>query len=158
METLGLNRTDLPASRFPERADDYFCDRCQRVLTKRLPRHRGHRAISIGPARLTCKCGEKYLSGKCEWDHLTPSEQRGRLRLTGLLAIFSLPLILSGVAIDLGINLQKSYIVIIGLIGTIPSALMATPFLLSMIELAQICASIWRTRIARPANAQGSRE
>jgi hypothetical protein len=73
-----LDATILPASRFPERADEYECDKCGRLVTKHLRAGHAHLEKPIGRERYRCRCGESYLSGAVEWDHLGDWERRRR--------------------------------------------------------------------------------
>src|SRR5579864_5726835 len=66
----------IPASRFPEAADAYFCDKCGRDLTRHLHRGQAHVRQPIGPMRYTCDCGEPYLTGATEWDCLSDWDKR----------------------------------------------------------------------------------
>ena len=50
MQALNLNST-APASRFPEAADVYVCDKCGRDITEHLHRGRPHVWRPLGPAR-----------------------------------------------------------------------------------------------------------
>src|SRR5262249_61613352 len=43
MRMLNLDRSQLPASKFPEHADVYICDRCGRDITSHHHRGRAHR-------------------------------------------------------------------------------------------------------------------
>ena len=60
----------LPASGFPERADAYICDKCARDVTKYFRLRPSHSWTPMGPARFVCRCGQCYLTGAIEWDHL----------------------------------------------------------------------------------------
>src|SRR4030095_782821 len=74
--------TKLPASSFPERADVYICDKCGREVTRHLRRGHAHVWAPMGRERYLCPCGEKYLTGATEWDHLGQWERRRRFRQT----------------------------------------------------------------------------
>jgi hypothetical protein len=79
---IGLNlggdsKKKLPASAFPEWADEYFCDNCGREITKQLRRRQSHSWQLIGPERFYCECGCDWETGAAEWDHLS-SRERGK--------------------------------------------------------------------------------
>src|SRR3954468_14606453 len=87
----------LPASEFPAPADAYLCDTCGKDITRHLHAGRSHVLRPLGPLRYMCQCGQKYLSGAVEWDHLDDWEKRKRMADVGLaiillvgLALFSL--------------------------------------------------------------------
>jgi hypothetical protein len=82
MQLLGLSEDsggNLPASRFPERASTYFCDKCGEDITEHFSVRCGHGSPPLGPPTFYCECGERYLSGTREWDHLGPNEKRATL-------------------------------------------------------------------------------
>jgi hypothetical protein len=96
--TLGLSATrrkKLPASAFPERADEYFCDDCGRDVTKHLHFPHSHAMAPIGAERYECQCGKKWLTGACEWIHFGNREQGGMISgafVVGMIfSIFTLP-------------------------------------------------------------------
>ena len=101
-------RTRLPASCFPELADIYVCDACGLDITKYLRLPQSHSWRPLGPERYTCACGQRYLTGAVEWDHLGEWERRRRTReiigLAVLLAVigglFGFVLYLALAAID----------------------------------------------------------
>jgi hypothetical protein len=143
--TLKLNRspTRLPASAFPNRADAYFCDNCERDLTKHLHPGRAHVWQAMGPERSICRCGREWPTGAVEWDQFSPWERRRRLRdvfawsivasvfssIVATFAYFILRLSWSGAA-------AASII-----LAALPGTLMWVPF------LSGISVSVWRTRI-----------
>jgi hypothetical protein len=156
MEVLELNTERsgrLPASSFPEAAEVYFCDKCGRDLTKHL--HRGHRhsGCPLGPPRHKCDCGESYLTGAVEWDHLGNGGRRRRIQFLRLGFVLSLPLILSGTAIYWGFAREYYLLAIVASISLILTVPLFVVFAISLFEVIQIACSIWRTRMARPARA-----
>lgn len=70
----------LPASRFPDPAEVYFCDNCGRDLTKNLYHDRAPVWQPLRPIWYVCRCGRKYLSGAAEWDDLATRERKQRIR------------------------------------------------------------------------------
>lgn len=136
----------LPASRFPEPADAYFCDNCGRDLTKNLYRDRESVWQPLHPMWYVCRCGQKYLSGAAEWDDLTAwerSQRMGQLRIGFVLfALLVIPVTLAYFALRYG---GAALLVIVG-IGLIPSVLVAKPFWFLLLDLYEIIASVWRTR------------
>src|SRR5579864_4110100 len=69
-------RKRLPASRFAEADDVYFCDDCKREITRHLHPGGPHVRQPIGPMRYMCACGNKYLTGATEWDYLSEWDKR----------------------------------------------------------------------------------
>ena len=156
MEVLGLNTKcagSLPASSFPEAADVYFCDKCGSDLTRHLHRGHAHSGCPLGPPRFECTCGESYLTGAVEWDHLGNLGRRRWVQFLRLGFTFSLPLILSGTAIYWGFAREHYLLAIVALISLILTVPLFVVFAVSLFEAIQIARSIWRTRIARPARS-----
>jgi hypothetical protein len=144
----------LPASRFPDPAEIYFCDNCGRDLTKSLYRDRAPVWQPLHPMWYVCQCGRKYLSGAAEWDDLTTWEREQRIRQLSigfvLFALLVIPVTLAYFALRYG---GAALIVIVG-IALIPSVLVAKPLGFVLLDLYQIIASICRTRgIGRRASA-----
>lgn len=140
----------LPASRFPEPAEVYFCDDCGRDVTKRLHRDRAPVWQPLRPIWFVCQCGRKYLSGAAEWDDLTTWEREQRIRQLQigfmLFALLVTPVTLAYFALRYG---GAALLAVVG-IALIPSILVAKPFWFVLLDLYEIIASIWRTRgIAR---------
>lgn len=151
MEVLDLNSTPptppkkLSASAFPERADIYTCDVCGRDITKHLRPGRAHVWSSMGPERYICKCGQTYLTGAREWDHLGDWQRSRRIRETLVLGIlFSLLAMLFGLLPGLGVYLISHKVhaarLTVLVIAAIPLAFMLGEFYLS------VGFSIYRTR------------
>jgi hypothetical protein len=136
----------LPASRFPEPAEIYFCDHCGRDLTKNLYRDRAPVWQPLQPMWYVCPCGRKYLSGAAEWDDLTTWERKQRiwqLRIGFVLfALLVVPVALAYFALRYG---GAALLAVVG-IALIPSVLVAKPFCFVVLDLYEIIASIWRTR------------
>jgi len=143
---VGTN-SRLPASRFPDPADLYFCDNCGRDLTKRFHTDTGSVWQPICPAWFVCECGRKYLSGASEWDDLTAWERRQRLAQLkigfALFAILIIPVTLSYLALRYGGAARFAVLAI----ALVPSILVAKPFALVVLDLFEIVTSIWRTRV-----------
>jgi hypothetical protein len=145
----------LPASRFPEPAEVYFCDQCGSDLTKNLYRDRAPVWQPLQPMWYVCPCGRKYLSGAAEWDDLTNWERKQRiwqLRIGFLLfALLVVPVALAYFALRFG---GAALLAVVG-IALIPSILVAKPFWFVLLDLYEIVASIWRTRatVKRPSRA-----
>jgi hypothetical protein len=136
----------LPASRFPEPAEIYFCDHCGRDLTKSLYHDRAPVWQPLRPMWYACACGRKYLSGAAEWDDLTAWERKQRiwqLRIGFVLfALLVIPVTLAYFALRDG---GAALLAVVG-IALIPSILVARPFGFVLLDLYEIVASIWRTR------------
>ena len=137
----------VPASEFPTPADAYVCDKCGRDITKHLHPGRAHVRPPLGPARYTCRCGERYLSGAIEWDHLAPWDQRRWMADTRLAVIVSGALILFLLALAIAVRRHSvllSCLLMAGMLFSIPLwplflAVLSVPF--------EIAASLWRTRV-----------
>jgi len=69
----------LPGSAFPSSADAYECDKCGRDITKHFRPGGSHSWAPMGPERYQCTCGQKYLTGAIEWDHLGDRERKRQL-------------------------------------------------------------------------------
>jgi hypothetical protein len=139
--------SQLPASRFPDPADLYFCDNCGRDLTKSLYRDRAPLWQPLRPMWCVCQCGRKYLSGGSEWDELTTWEREQRIAQLSigvvLFAFLIVPVLLAYFALRYG---GAALIAIVG-IALIPSVLAAKPFGFAVLDAYEIIASIWRTRM-----------
>lgn len=147
METY-KNFSQLPASRFPEGAEFYFCDNCGQDLTKNFYRDRSSVWQPLRPIWFKCACGRKYLSGAAEWDDLSTWEQHQRTRQLSigfvLLAVLVIPVTLAYFALRYG-GVALLAVVAIALI---PSILVAKPLAYVVLDLYEIVTSIWRTRLA----------
>ena len=145
MTSLNLfapNPTKLPASAFPSPADTYVCDKCGEDITRYLRPGQAHVWKPMGPERYLCHCGQKYLTGATEWDHLGEWERKRRVGQTlGLGILFSAPFSVIGLVAYLALHRSKA-----ALIGAL--AITALPFLLILVPFClQVGASMWRTRI-----------
>lgn len=143
----------LPATRFPEPAELYFCDNCGRDLTKNLYRDRAPVWQPLRPMWFVCDCGRKYLSGAAEWDDLSTWEREQRVRQLRigflLFALLVIPVTLAYFALRYG---GAALLAVVG-IALIPSVLVAKPFGFVLLDLYEIAVSVWRTRaIARKAS------
>jgi len=144
--------TDFPASRFPDMADRYVCDLCGRDVTRKIHRARGHGGPIIGPARFTCACGARYLSGMTEWDHLHRFMRRSRLRILAFAPAFLLPLVLFVVlARSAWLHPTPLLFVLCSITGLFSVPLAAVGIWL-LSEVYSILASICKTRFAKPAD------
>jgi len=149
METLSLSKTQLPASRFPEPADVYVCDKCGTDVTEHLHRGLAHVWRPLGPSRYTCRCGQKYLSGTVEWDSLSDWEKRLRLRqIVGVLILIAVPL--AGFMFLLRSTVAHGGIVLPALcvVAAFPSILLLLAFVAFVLEGFEVVASLWRTRVS----------
>jgi hypothetical protein len=142
LNLLAPNPTTLPASAFPSPADTYVCDKCGTDITKYLRPGQAHVWKPMGPERYLCDCGQKYLTGATEWDHLGDWERKNRIRQTlGIGIFFS---VLSSVIGLVGyLILRRSNSALTGAL-----VIAAFPFLLVHIPFwASVAASMWRTRV-----------
>jgi hypothetical protein len=137
----------LPASRFPERAGTYFCDKCGEDITEHLSVSRGHSSPSLGPPTFYCECGERYLSGTREWDHLGSNEKRRSLGVLRITALFTSPFVLSLTAAAFGIHEHIRALTIAATILTVLTAPFSVMLAPCFLEVRDIAASIYRTRI-----------
>ena len=71
----------LPASSFTDRADAYVCDKCGRDIAKHFRPGQSHAWGPMGRERYRCLCGQKYLPGATEWDHLGDRERSRRIKI-----------------------------------------------------------------------------
>jgi VIT1/CCC1 family predicted Fe2+/Mn2+ transporter len=137
----------LRASEFPEPADVYICDKCERDITAHL--HVGHAHVQrpLGPSRYVCRCGQKYLSGAVEWDELSDWEKQRRLKDVGLSAI--LVVALAGFAILVQFAVAHRSITLIALaIVVVLLAIPVFPLFIAILEIPfEIGVSLWRTRV-----------
>jgi hypothetical protein len=144
-----LGATILPASRFPEQADEYECDKCGRLVTKHLSCGRAHVEKPIGPERYRCRCGETFLSGAVEWDHLRDSERRRRMKmLLFVYTRFLLPLLIPVVFAFLALHYRNYWLLAVCVLVLIPTIVLLYLSAISLLELILIAASLWRTRVA----------
>jgi hypothetical protein len=138
----------LPASRFPDPAEVYFCDNCGRDLTKNPYHDRAPVWQPLRPIWYGCQCGRKYLSGAAEWDDLATWERKQRIGQLWigfvLLAILVIPVTLAYFALSHGGG--AALLAVVG-IALIPSILAAKPFGFALLDVYEIIASIWRTRV-----------
>ena|SRR5258708_488187 len=88
----------LPASAFPDWADEYFCDNCGRDVTKHLHGRESHSWQPMGAERFLCACGRSWLTGAAEWDHLGSLERGKRVG-----AVIIANILFSGVAFLAGL-------------------------------------------------------
>jgi|SRR5580704_98634 hypothetical protein len=138
--------SQLPASSFPERADVYICDKCGCDVTKHFRLRQSHTWAPIGPTRFTCRCGQRYVTGAVEWDHLGPPERYRRVSQTFVLGIF-----LSGVFSIFGIliyfalrflfDLRQAGFLVALFITVLPFVWLQFTF------WPEALASMWRTRV-----------
>ena len=151
----GRPRTPLPPSAFPEKADVYVCDKCGRDITKHFRPGRAHVWAPMGRERYQCLCGQKYLTGAREWDHLGDWERVRRAGDTlGLGVLFSVVSSIPGLLVYLVLHfvfgLQE---------GALITALIITafPFCLMQIEFwPGVIASMWRTRMGARVTSEQS--
>lgn len=150
MERLNLNKTQLPASRFPEPADVYVCDNCGTDITEHLHRGRAHVWRPLGPSRYVCRCGRRYLSGAVEWDHLSGWEKRQRLRqIVGLLVLLFVPL--AGFLCLLRATLEHGGVLLLALcaVAALPAIMLLVLLVTFVLDGLEVVASVWRTRVGR---------
>lgn len=151
MQLLGLSdasRGSLPASQFPEHAHTYFCDKCGEDIAQHFVIRHGHGSPPLGPPTFYCECGERYLSGTREWDDLGSNEKRISLGLLGITALFALPFVVSLTAAALGAHEHNKALMIAGAILTVLTAPFSVFLVPGFLEVRDIAASIYRTRIS----------
>jgi hypothetical protein len=164
VQTLELNSfppaepvmAKLPASRFPDPADVYICDRCGTDITKHLHQGRAHVWRPIGSAWYVCRCGARYPSGAVEWDDLGPWERKQRAWQLGIAPILAALLLIPAVIAYFTFR-YRSFVLLAALVLVlIPSAVFATLFGLVVFEAFEIIASIWRTRITATSSGRSA--
>ena len=131
------------------------CARCERTFWA-APPHAGS-DISIGRESYPCQCGERYITGRYEWKHLTKNQKREYL-WSGLLAV---PLVITILAAIGGYFLRWhepywTMSVILGLLGLL-SGLICSGFLLAMRSV-PVLLSIRRTRRAEQRSMETSQK
>jgi hypothetical protein len=145
--SVGALKT-LPASGFPERADAYICDKCARDVTKYFRLRQSHSWTPMGPARFVCRCGQCYLTGAIEWDHLGLPERHRRIRqtlvsgvlLSGMFSVFG---ILVYFALRFLFDLRQAGFLVAVFITAVPFVWLQMTF------WPEVLASMWRTRVGR---------
>ena len=149
MDALNLNQTSVPASMFPERADEYVCDKCGRYITEHLHHGPGHAGIPLGPERYRCICGETYLSGAIEWDHLGTWERRRRIRMiTMFWTWLPLPLLIFVTLAYLAFHHRSGLLLAACVLAFLPTFVLLLTSVVGLLEVAHIAASVWRTRVS----------
>jgi len=148
MQALNLSST-IPASRFPEPADVYVCDNCGRDITEHLHRGRPQVWRALGPVRYVCVCGAKYVTGAAEWDNLSESERKRRLR-QGVVTLVFLGLILApiGVLLYFAFNRGGFVLTVLAILSASPAIVCLALFLGTALDMMEIIASVYRTRVA----------
>jgi len=95
----------------------------------------------MGPERYLCRCGQKYLTGATEWDHLGDWERRRRVGQTfGLALLFSVAFAVPGLVVYLALYRSRGALIAALVIAGLPFVVLV-PFCL------KVAASMWRTRI-----------
>lgn len=143
---LGGRLVTLPASAFPDRADAYICDKCGRDITEHFRPRASHSWEPMGPEKYECLCGQEYLTGAKEWDHLGYRERRQRVKSTLMFGVLfsvmaSIPSLLAYFFVRFAFSFRE---------GALATSLIiiALPFLLIQIQFwPGVIASMWRTRM-----------
>jgi hypothetical protein len=152
MSSLNLSARPLiklPASAFPDWADVYVCDKCGRDITQHLRRRESHSWEPMGPEAYFCLCGQRYLTGAIEWDHLGDWERARRTgNMIGLGVLLSVVSCILGsvvyFALRFGLGLREAALFSFAIIAILP-------FLLTQIGFwPAVIASMWRTRVGSP--------
>jgi hypothetical protein len=136
----------LPACAFPERADAYICDKCGRDITEHFRPRTSHSWEPMGPEKYECLCGQEYLTGAKEWDHLDYRERRQRAKSTLMLGVlFSVIALIPSLLAYFFLRFAFGFRA-----GALATSLIviALPFvLLQIVFWPGVIASMWRTRI-----------
>jgi len=96
----------------------------------------------MGPERYVCRCGQSYLTGAREWDHLSEATRKQRIVqiiVTGIL--FSVPFSFIGLGLYFWLHRSRRALIFALAMATIPFLVVFVPFFLS------VAASMYRTRI-----------
>jgi hypothetical protein len=97
----------------------------------------------MGPERFECLCGQKYLTGATEWDHLGDWERRRRLgQIFGLGILFSAFFLVPGLVVYFALHRSRTAFITASCIAALPFSLMFVPFSF------EVAASMWRTRMS----------
>jgi hypothetical protein len=148
METLSLGKTQLPASRFPEPAGVYVCDKCGEDITAYLHRGQPHAWRPLGPSRYKCRCGQEYLSGAIEWDNLSNWEKRSRLRQDlGILILIAVPLTAFVFLLRTAVAHRGIALSVLCVAAALPGILLLLAFAAFVLEGFEVVLSLWRTRV-----------
>lgn len=150
MQLLGLSDaslSSLPASRFPERAEVYLCDKCGEDITRHFYVRHGHGGTPIGSPTFYCVCGERYLSGAREWDQLRPYEKRSEFVGGGIAALFAVTFLVSLTAAALGIYRHNRALTIAGVALTLLTSPFSVGLWICFLMVRDLATSIFRTRI-----------
>lgn len=148
MQGLNLNST-VAASRFPEPADVYVCDKCGKDITEHLHRGLPHVWRPLGPTRYACVCGAKYVTGAMEWENLSEWERTQRLTQgLGLLVILGLILTLIGALLYFVFNRSGLWLIVLAILSASPAIVCSALFVATALDLMEIVASVFRTRVA----------
>jgi hypothetical protein len=140
-QSLDNSKTQLPASAFPKPADVYVCDDCGRDITRRFRPGRAPVWKPMGTEIFECLCGQKYLTGATEWDHLGDWERRRRLeQIFGLGILFSAFFLVPGLVVYFTLHRPRTAFITAFCIAALPFSLMFVPFSL------EVAASMWRMR------------
>ena len=157
METINPKTISrLPASRFPNRAEVYFCDNCGRDVTKNLHHDRAPLWQPLRPIWHVCQCGRKYLSGAAEWDDLTTWERKQRVRQLGIGFVLFALLMIPGTLAYFALTLGSATLLAVLAIALIPSIVVARLLWFCLLDVFEIIASIWRTRVSGRRAAEQS--
>ena len=149
METLNPRTISrLPASRFPDPAEVYFCDNCGRDLTKYLHHDRSPVWQPLRPIWYVCQCGRKYLSGAAEWDDLTTWERKQRIRQLRIGFVLFALLMIPGTIGYFALSLGSAALLAVLAIALIPSIVVARLLGFVLLDVFEIITSIWRTRVS----------
>ncbi len=149
METLNPKTISrLPASRFPNPAEVYFCDNCGRNLTKNLHHDSSPVWQPLRPIWYVCQCGRKYLSGAAEWDNLTIWERKQRIRQLRIGFVLFALLMIPGALAYFALSYGSEVLLAVLAIALIPSILIARLLWFGLLDVFEIIASIWRTRVS----------
>jgi len=151
MERLNLTAKSLPASQFPEPAQNYLCDNCGRDITRHLHVGQAHLRRPLGPVWYTCRCGKKYISGAVEWDQLAEGERRAEISdivLFTLISLLPAAIATAIVLYEVRIHNNRELHVSLGIGAAVASFLLLWLFVvLVLVPLFQIWASLVRTRL-----------
>ncbi len=138
----------LPASRFPEPAEVYFCDDCGKDATKNLHHDRAPVWQPLRPMWYVCECGRKYVSGAAEWDDLTTWERKQWIRQLRIGFVLFALLMIPGTLAYFALSLGSATLLAVLAIALIPSIVVARLLGLVLLDVFEIIASIWRTRVS----------
>jgi hypothetical protein len=144
---LSARKSQLPASAYPERADIYVCDKCEKDITRHFIAQQSHSWRPLGRERYLCQCGQSYLTGAVEWTNLSEYEKNRRIQgalVPGIIGSVIFSIFGLGAYLLLRVLQFRRIALFTGLVITVfPFVAIVTT------SLVGIALSSWRTKVRR---------